>query len=101
MACRDKHVKCADCDTSVVSSDHPYVTSAAILGTLGIVLSPYVLTAVVLLLVFTGVPNLPAPLRGFLPAPFLEARFKHPLINVCRPQLENLRSLCVSDCRMC
>ena len=55
-----------------VITDHPYVTSGAILVGLGLLLSPYVLTALLALFVATGVPRLPAPVRNFLPAPFLE-----------------------------
>ena len=61
------HLLCA-----AVTSDHPYVTSAAILIVLTLVLSPYLLTALLALFVATGVPRLPAPIRNFLPAPVLE-----------------------------
>ena len=64
-----------------VTSDHPYVTSGGILIALGLLLSPYVLTALLALFIATGVPRLPAPVRNFLPAPFLEVRSKQVLLQ--------------------
>ena len=58
-----------------VTGDHPYVTSGAILIGLGLLLSPYVLTALLALFLATGVPKLPAPVRNFLPAPVLQVKY--------------------------
>ena len=72
-----------------VTSDHPYVTSAGILIALALLLSPYVLTALLALFVATGVPRLPAPVRNFLPAPFLEVQnAKHSIAQSHRKSSE-------------
>lgn len=54
------------------TSDHPYATSAVILIGLTLVLSPYLLTGLLVLFVATGLPRLPAPIRNFLPPPMRE-----------------------------
>jgi len=57
-----------------VVSDHPYATSSVILIGITLVLSPYLLTALLVLFVATGIPRLPAPVRNFLPGPMREVR---------------------------
>ena len=60
------------CDA--VTHDHPYVTSAVILVGLTLVLSPYLLTALLVLFLVTGIPRLPGPIKQFLPGPAVEVR---------------------------
>ncbi|KAK9811652.1 hypothetical protein WJX72_007690 [[Myrmecia] bisecta] len=52
---------------------HPVVFSVAILIALALALSPYILVGVALLVLFSGVQLLPAPLRPLLPSPIIEA----------------------------
>lgn len=39
-----------------------------------LILSPYLLTALLILFLATGIPRLPAPLERFLPAPVVEVQ---------------------------
>ena len=68
------------CDA--VTNDHPYVTSAVILVGLTLVLSPYLLTALLILFLVTGIPRLPGPIKRFLPGPVVEVRCR-----ICFPWL--------------
>lgn len=64
-----KHV-CAVLDAHRVES------SAAIIIALAIILSPYLLIALVVLILIVGVPNLPSFLRPLLPAPVVQVTFR-------------------------
>ena len=55
-----------------VIGDHPYAASAVILIGITLVLSPYLLTILLVLFMVTGIPRLPGPIRSILPGPVRE-----------------------------
>ncbi|KAK9825143.1 hypothetical protein WJX81_003939 [Elliptochloris bilobata] len=57
-----------------VVTHHPAEVSSVILLGVALLLSPYLLAGLVILLLVTGVPRLPAMLRPALPSPIVEAQ---------------------------
>eukprot|EP00873_Tetraselmis_striata_P028697 jgi/Tetstr1/448961/TSEL_036186.t1 len=53
--------------------EHPATTSALILGALALYLSPYLLTALALVVILGGIQLAPPQLKRFLPQPLLQA----------------------------